>query len=81
MWLATVTERGRRLMATWRKEDEDAARHRQEKREANESRNPYRTWKRRTSEVGPIGLVDEPKESCTGMRRVGTCVAPRHVDA
>ena len=28
-----------------------------------------------------IGLVDESKESCTGARRTGICVAPRHVDA
>ena len=30
----TVTEGGRRFMAAWRKEEVDAARHRQEKREA-----------------------------------------------
>ena len=30
----TVTERGRRFMAAWRKEEVDAARNRQEKREA-----------------------------------------------
>ena len=30
----TVTEDGRRFMAAWRKEEADAARHRQEKREA-----------------------------------------------
>ena len=30
----TVAEGGRRFMAAWRKEDVDAARHRQEKREA-----------------------------------------------
>ena len=29
-----VTEGGRRFMAAWREEEEDAARHRQEKREA-----------------------------------------------
>ena len=33
VWEA-VTEGGRRFMATWREEEEDAARHRQEKREA-----------------------------------------------
>ena len=27
----------------------------------------------------PIGLVDKPKESCTGTRWSETCVAPRHV--
>ena len=31
VWVEVVTEGGRRLMAAWRKEEEDAARHRQEK--------------------------------------------------
>ena len=34
VWVETVAEGGRRFMAAWRKEDVDAARHRQEKREA-----------------------------------------------
>ena len=34
IWAETVTEGGRRFMAAWREEEEDAARHRQEKREA-----------------------------------------------
>ena len=34
VWVKTVTEGGRRFMAAWRKEEVDAARHRQEKREA-----------------------------------------------
>ena len=33
-WVEAVTEGERRFMAAWRKEEEDAARHRQEKREA-----------------------------------------------
>ena len=33
VWVEAVTEGGRRFMAAWR-EEEDAARHRQEKREA-----------------------------------------------
>ena len=33
-WKATVAEGGRRFMAAWRKEEVDAARHRQEKRVA-----------------------------------------------
>ena len=33
-WVEVVTEGGRRFMAAWREEDEDAAKHRQEKREA-----------------------------------------------
>ena len=38
VWVETVTEGGRRLMAARRKEEADAARHRQEKREGNVSR-------------------------------------------
>ena len=34
MWAETVTEGGRRFMAAWRREEVDAARHRQEKRDA-----------------------------------------------
>ena len=34
VWVEAVTEGGRRFMAAWRKEEQDAARHRQEKREA-----------------------------------------------
>ena len=34
VWVETVTEGGRRFMAAWRKVEVDAARHRQEKREA-----------------------------------------------
>ena len=34
VWVEAVTEGGRRLMAAWREEEEDAARHPQEKREA-----------------------------------------------
>ena len=34
VWLQAVTEGGRRFMAAWREEEEDAARHRHEKREA-----------------------------------------------
>ena len=34
VWVKAVTGGGRRFMAAWREEKEDAARHRQEKREA-----------------------------------------------
>ena len=34
VWAETITEGGRRFMASWRKEEVYAARHRQEKREA-----------------------------------------------
>ena len=36
VWVETVTESGRRFMFAWRKDKEDVARHRQEKRKANE---------------------------------------------
>ena len=39
MWVDTITEGWWRFMAAWRKEEEDSARLRQEKKEANE------TWK------------------------------------
>ena len=34
VWVEAVTKGGRRFMAAWRQAEEDAARHRQEKREA-----------------------------------------------
>ena len=34
VWVETATEGGRRFVTAWRKEEVDAARHRQEKREA-----------------------------------------------
>ena len=34
VWVEVVTEGGRRFITTWRKQEVDAARHRQEKREA-----------------------------------------------
>ena len=34
VWVEGVTEGGRRFMVAWREDEEDAARHRQEKREA-----------------------------------------------
>ena len=34
MWVETVTDGGRSFMPAWRKEEVDATRHRQEKREA-----------------------------------------------
>ena len=42
MWVETVTEGGRRFMAAWRKEEVDAAEHRQEKREAARLGNLFR---------------------------------------
>ena len=39
VWVKTVTEGGRKFMAAWRKQEVDAARHRQEKREATRLEN------------------------------------------
>ena len=47
VWVEAVTEGGWRFMAAWREEEEDAARHRQEKREATRLESCNRTWKRR----------------------------------
>ena len=48
VWVETVAEGGRRFMAAWRKEEVDAARHRQEKREATGlEESCYRTRNRR----------------------------------
>ena len=50
VWVEAVTEGGRRFMAAWREKGEDAARHRQEKREATrlEKLLSHRTRKRRS---------------------------------
>ena len=39
VWVKTVTDGGRRFMAAWTREGENAARYRQAKREANETSN------------------------------------------
>ena len=39
VWVETFTEGGRRFMTAWGKEEVDAARHRQEKREATRLEN------------------------------------------
>ena len=44
VWVGAVTEGGRRFMAAWREEEEDAARHRQDKIQAESC---YRKRKRR----------------------------------
>ena len=68
VWVEAVTEGGRRFMAAWREEEEDAARHRQEKREAT------RLTKLQSiahgsvefCEATPIGLADESWQSLYG---------------
>ena len=82
VWVETATEGGRRFMAAWRKEDVDAARHRQEKREATRLGTVIiADGSVEFCEATPIGLVDEPKVSMYGretdqdLRSACRCVA------
>ena len=88
VWVETVAEGGRRFMAAWRKEEEDAARHRQEKREAmrlgklqSRKRRILRSdthWPNRRVVGILVRTRDGPRSpACV----TPTCVAPRHVDA
>ena len=70
-------------MAAWRKQQDDAARHRQVKREAEETRDNGSVQRN----VGPRKrhrldrLVGYPKRPNSGSRRTETPPVPRHVDA
>ena len=67
MWVEAVTEGGRRFIAAWRNEEEDAVRHRQQKREAIETGKVDIAHGRvEFREAKPIGLADESKESLYG---------------
>ena len=66
MWVETVTEGGRRFVAAWRKEEVDAARHRQEKREATRRKVVIAHGSVEFCEATPIGPVDESKEPLYG---------------
>ena len=60
VWVEAVTEGGRRFMAAWRKEEEDAAKHRQERREATRlGKFLSHTLSVEFCEATPIGLADE----------------------
>ena len=60
VWVEAVTEGGRRFMAAWREEEEDAARHRQEKRENNETgKVAIAHGSVECCEATPIGIADE----------------------
>ena len=66
VWVETVKEGGWRFMAALRKEEEDAARHRQEKR-GNEIRQVIIAHGSvEFCEATPIGLIEESKESLYG---------------
>ena len=59
VWVEAVTEGGRRFMAAWREEEEDAARHRQEKREATRGKVAIGHGSVEFCEATPIGPADE----------------------
>ena len=62
VWVEAVTEGGRRFMAAWREEEEDAARHRQEKREATRLAKLQSHTEEASvefCEATPIGLANE----------------------
>ena len=67
MWAETVTEGGQRFVAAWKKVEVDAARHRQEKREATRlGKNVIARGSVEFCEATLIGLADELKESLYG---------------
>ena len=66
VWGEAVTEGGRGFMAAWREEEEDAARHRQEKREATRLGRLQSHTRVEFCEATPIGLADESQESLYG---------------
>ena len=57
VWVEAVTKGGRRFMTAWRQEEEDAARHRQEKRETGKVAIAHGSVE--FCEATPIGLADE----------------------
>ena len=66
VWVDTVMEGGRKFMAAWRKEEVDAARHRQEKREATrlgKLSSHTDSCRHRILRSDTHRLADEPRES------------------
>ena len=60
VWVEAVMEGGRRFMDAWRQEEEDAARHCQEKREATRlGKVAIAQGSVELCEATPIGLADE----------------------
>ena len=70
MWVDTVREGGWRFMAAWRKEEVDAARHRQKKREATRLGNllSQKGAVVEFCEATPIGLVPSRRAEDTLIR-------------
>ena len=60
VWVEAVTEGGRRFMAAWRQEEEDAARHRTGEERGNETgKVAIAHGSVEFCEATPIGLADE----------------------
>ena len=81
VWVETATEGGRRFMASWGKEEVDAARHRQEKRSNETGKLVIAHGSVEFCEATPFDPIDEPKESLYGretdrdLRSACRCVA------
>ena len=84
VWVETVTEGWQRFMAAWRKEEVDAARHRQDRRREKQRdlETCHHTRKRRILRSNTLDLVDESKGSLLCGRKTDrdqrsacTCVA------
>ena len=68
VWIDTVTDGRRRFMTAWRKEEVDAARHRQRKRVATRLEIVFVRGSVDYGAATPISLVNGPKESCVKAR-------------
>ena len=66
-------------MTAWREKEVDAARHRQEKREATTGNDVIAHGSIELCEATPIRLADGRRNPCRDERRTETCVAPWHV--
>ena len=87
VWVETAVQGGRRFIAAWRKEEVDAARHRQEKGEATKLGTLLSHPEGSSVEIceaTPFYLVDESKESLYGreadrdLRSACRCVTCFH---
>ena len=59
VWAEAVAEGGRRFMVAWRDEEEDAARHRQDKRDNETGKVAIAHGSVEFCKATPIGLADE----------------------
>ena len=82
VWVEAITEGGRRFMAAWKEEEDDAARHRQEKREATRrGKLQSHTKAYSFAKRHPLVYPTSRRNSCTDARRTETtCVTPTCVE-